>query len=132
MPARNLGHILAVTIPNRICGQCELQIDLRPLPGMKIDTLRVELSRLERLAKSELKLELVSPSMASRLWGGSRRGDCTRRETLTGHPAGVPPLAPGAYLNRLGARKPLSLVPGDIVRPISRMGSSDVANTYLR
>ncbi len=40
VPTLNLGYIHGGDNPNRICGHCELTIDLRPLPGMKIDELR--------------------------------------------------------------------------------------------
>ncbi len=45
VPTMNLGHIHGGDNPNRICGQCELQIDLRPLPGMDLAELRHELKR---------------------------------------------------------------------------------------
>ncbi|MEW8284892.1 MAG: acetylornithine deacetylase [Candidatus Thiodiazotropha endolucinida] len=48
-PTLNLGHIHGGDNPNRICGQCELQFDLRPLPGMSLDSLRGELR--QRLSK---------------------------------------------------------------------------------
>jgi acetylornithine deacetylase len=48
-PTLNLGHIHGGDNPNRICGECELQFDLRPLPGMSLDSLRGELR--ERLSK---------------------------------------------------------------------------------
>ncbi len=38
-PTLNLGSIHGGDNPNRICGCCELQIDVRPLPGMAIDDL---------------------------------------------------------------------------------------------
>jgi len=62
VPTLNLGHIHGGDNPNRICADCELHIDLRPLPGMQLDMLRDELStRLQhRLAGSNLKLE-ISP-----------------------------------------------------------------------
>lgn len=44
VPTLNLGHIHGGDNPNRICADCELHIDLRPLPGMQIDDLRNELS----------------------------------------------------------------------------------------
>ena len=47
-PTLNLGHIHGGDNPNRICGECELHFDLRPLPGMAIDELRETLR--ERLA----------------------------------------------------------------------------------
>lgn len=43
VPTLNLGHIHGGDNPNRICGDCELHIDLRPLPGMQINALREEL-----------------------------------------------------------------------------------------
>jgi len=39
-PTLNLGHIHGGDNPNRICGECELHIDLRFLPGMSIEELR--------------------------------------------------------------------------------------------
>lgn len=40
VPTLNLGHIHGGDNPNRICGECVLDIDLRPLPGMALDELR--------------------------------------------------------------------------------------------
>lgn len=40
VPTLNLGHIHGGDSPNRICGQCELHFDLRPLPGMQVAELR--------------------------------------------------------------------------------------------
>ncbi len=45
VPTMNLGHIHGGDNPNRICGECELQIDLRILPGMNVDTLRDSLNQ---------------------------------------------------------------------------------------
>lgn len=49
VPTINLGHIHGGDNPNRICGHCELHIDIRPLPGMQLDQLRQELK--QRLQK---------------------------------------------------------------------------------
>jgi acetylornithine deacetylase len=38
-PTVNLGSIHGGDNPNRICGCCETQIDIRPLPGMDLETL---------------------------------------------------------------------------------------------
>jgi acetylornithine deacetylase len=43
VPTMNFGHIHGGDNPNRICGSCELQIDIRPLPGMKVSQLRSEM-----------------------------------------------------------------------------------------
>ena len=40
IPTLNLGHIHGGDNPNRICGQCELQYDLRLLPDMEIESVR--------------------------------------------------------------------------------------------
>jgi acetylornithine deacetylase len=40
VPTLNLGCIHGGDNPNRICARCELHFDLRPLPGMDMDTLR--------------------------------------------------------------------------------------------
>lgn len=45
VPTMNFGHIHGGDNPNRICGSCELQIDIRPLPGMKISDLRHEMQK---------------------------------------------------------------------------------------
>ncbi len=47
-PTLNLGSIHGGDNPNRICGHCELLIDIRPLPGMDILELRQTMG--ERLA----------------------------------------------------------------------------------
>ena len=61
VPTMNFGHIHGGDNPNRICGSCELQIDIRPLPGMQLNDLRVELKmRLTRLLKDQkIKLETI-------------------------------------------------------------------------
>ncbi len=44
-PTLNLGHVHGGDNPNRICGEAQLHIDLRPIPGMKRAELREELDR---------------------------------------------------------------------------------------
>ncbi|MFT7559870.1 MAG: acetylornithine deacetylase [Flavobacteriales bacterium] len=66
-PTLNLGCIHGGDNPNRICGHCELEFDLRPLPGMKIDVLEAELdARLSRIAETfntSLTLEKIFPDV---------------------------------------------------------------------
>ena len=53
VPTMNFGHIHGGDNPNRICGSCELQIDIRPLPGMKVTDLRAEMQqRLKNVLRS--------------------------------------------------------------------------------
>ncbi len=62
IPTLNLGHIHGGDNPNRICADCELHIDIRPLPGMQIDSLKNEL--YERVLKitqpMNLQCEFIS------------------------------------------------------------------------
>ena len=62
VPTMNLGHIHGGDNPNRICGSCELQIDIRPLPGMKLEDLRIEMQqRLKQvLNNTGIQLKTVS------------------------------------------------------------------------
>ena len=59
-PTMNLGCIHGGDNPNRICGRCELDFDIRPLPGMSIDQINTELSkRLAGIAaRTQTQLEL--------------------------------------------------------------------------
>jgi acetylornithine deacetylase len=43
VPTLNLGCIHGGDNPNRICPHCEMQFDLRPLPGMSMDELRAQI-----------------------------------------------------------------------------------------
>lgn len=52
VPTLNPGCIHGGDNPNRICSKCELQFDLRSIPGMNSDELRGEIDRrLEQVAK---------------------------------------------------------------------------------
>ncbi len=119
VPTLNLGHIHGGDNPNRICGHCELQFDLRPLPGMDIRTLRGELQqRLEQeLAESGLKLEMIPvfdgiPAMETP--ADSRIVKAV--EQLTHHTAEAVAFGTEApYLRDLGIET-LVLGPGDIAQ----------------
>lgn len=51
-PTLNFGCIHGGDNPNRICGQCSLEFDLRPLPGMQPEQLREAIrQRLRPLAE---------------------------------------------------------------------------------
>lgn len=51
-PTLNLGCIHGGDNPNRICGQCALEFDLRPLPGMDPEQLRAAIrGKLQPLAE---------------------------------------------------------------------------------
>ena len=56
VPTLNLGHIHGGDNPNRICAECELHIDVRPLPGMQIRSLRDELHKRVAIVSDALGL----------------------------------------------------------------------------
>jgi acetylornithine deacetylase len=62
----NLGHIHGGDNPNRICGDCELQIDFRFIPSLNHSDLRQELhTRLQNvLAKRKPELQISFESLA--------------------------------------------------------------------
>jgi len=117
VPTLNLGHIHGGDNPNRICGDCELQIDLRPLPGMHLPALRESLR--ERISTSlegsGLSFELIP------LFGGIEAMETPTdaaivraAEDLTGHAAEAVAFCTEApYFRELGMDI-LILGPGDI------------------
>jgi len=117
VPTMNLGHIHGGDNPNRICGACELHIDIRPLPGMALDNLRHELNqRLQKLFPGNgFKLEtfpLFSGIPAVETAADSEL--IITAEKLTGHTAGSVAFGTEApYLNQLGMDT-LVLGPGNI------------------
>ena len=117
VPTLNLGHIHGGDNPNRICGECELQFDIRPLPGMALEDLRSELSRrlTELLRDSGLTLELTSPFGGIPAMETAAGAEIVRvTEEMTGHRAGAVAFGTEApYLQQLGMETVI-LGPGDI------------------
>jgi acetylornithine deacetylase len=117
VPTLNLGHIHGGDNPNRICAECELHIDLRPLPGMEIDELRDELHRKVRDAVNDSGIRTSFralfdgiPAMAT-----PAEAEIVRlAEQLTGHTAEAVAFATeGPYLQQLGMDT-VVLGPGDV------------------
>jgi acetylornithine deacetylase len=117
VPTLNLGHIHGGDNPNRICGACELHIDLRPLPGMEIDELRRDIhARLEPIAlQRQLGIEFEPlfdgiPAMQT-----DSNADIVRlAEELTGHSSeSVAFGTEGPYFSQLGMET-IILGAGDI------------------
>jgi len=119
VPTLNLGHIHGGDSPNRICGECELHIDLRPTPGLALDDLRAELHRrVANLAGRrglDWRVERLFPGIpAVETPAGS--AIVAAAEALTGHSAGAVAFATEApFLDRLGLET-LILGPGDIAQ----------------
>jgi acetylornithine deacetylase len=113
----NLGHIHGGDNPNRICADCELHIDLRPLPGMDIGELRQAIHRrvTETLQGSGIRAGFEAlfegvPAMATEPEARIVR----LAEQLTGHEAEAVAFGTEApYLQQLGIQ-PVVLGPGDI------------------
>jgi acetylornithine deacetylase len=55
-PTLNLGRIAGGDSPNRICGRCVLDVDLRILPGMVVDDVRAEIEARVREVVGRRKL----------------------------------------------------------------------------
>jgi len=116
-PTLNLGHIKGGDNPNRICPDCELQFDIRTLPGMRSETVRAEFrERLQRsLAGSGLTLEfhsLFAGTDPLETPAASELVKCA--EQLTGHKAEAVAFGTeGPYLQALGMQTVI-MGPGDI------------------
>lgn len=117
VPTLNLGHIHGGDNPNRICPDCELHIDLRPLPGMDIDELRAELHQritalLEPAGIAVSFAALFDGIPAMETPASAEIVQLTQR--LTGHTAGSVAFGTEApYLSQLGMDTVI-LGPGDI------------------
>ncbi len=118
-PTINPGHIHGGDNPNRICGDCELHLDLRVLPGLDPIDLRAELSRrvaavAERrgLAWSVEPLFTPIPPVETPAESAIVRAG----ETLTGHAAEAVSFGTEApFFDQLGMET-LILGPGDIAQ----------------
>jgi acetylornithine deacetylase len=118
-PTLNLGHIHGGDNPNRICGECELHLDLRVLPGLAAEDLHAELARRVAPIAEERGLRwsvesLFEPIPPVETPAGSeivRAG-----EALTGHAAEAVSFGTEApFFDRLGMET-LVLGPGDIAQ----------------
>ncbi|MEI6415088.1 MAG: acetylornithine deacetylase [Pseudomonadota bacterium] len=119
VPTLNLGHIHGGDNPNRICGACELHLDLRTLPGMDLGELRQTLR--ERiggvLADSGLSWTLTPLFEGVPAFETLASSTLVQvAEALTGHPAEAVAFATeGPFLQKLGLET-LILGPGDIAQ----------------
>ncbi len=90
VPTLNLGCIHGGDNPNRICGSCELDFDLRPLPGMPLLPLRDQIhSRLSTVAARygvRIETEALFPGIPA-FENPQDSALVQLAEKLTGHPA---------------------------------------------
>lgn len=117
VPTLNPGHIHGGDNPNRICADCELHFDLRPLPGMDLAELRrMILARVAPIAEARELSCTFEP-----LFDGVPPFEQAQRsrlvalcEAMTGHTAeGVAFATEAPFLQELGMET-LVLGPGSI------------------
>lgn len=116
-PTLNFGCIHGGDNPNRICGQCSLEFDLRPLPGMQPEALRAAIrQKLQPLAERHqvsIDFNPLFPSVPP--YEQNADAELVRlAERLTGHAATAVAFGTEApYFQQLGCET-LVLGPGDI------------------
>lgn len=118
-PTLNLGCIHGGDNPNRICGRCALEFDLRPLPGMDADELRATIGQRLTAVAAQHQVQIDYQP----LFPGVPPMDTPATaeivqacEQLTGYSAGSVAFATeGPYLNQLGLQT-IILGPGDIAQ----------------
>ncbi|MDD2059441.1 acetylornithine deacetylase [Pseudomonas sp. GD03860] len=116
-PTMNFGCIHGGDNPNRICGQCALEFDLRPLPGMDPEALRaairLKLAPLAEQHQVQIDYAPLFPEVPP--FEQAADAELVRvAERLTGHRAEAVAFGTEApYLQRLGCET-LVLGPGDI------------------
>jgi acetylornithine deacetylase len=117
VPTMNLGNVHGGDNPNRICAECEVQFDLRVLPGMHDrDVLAALRARVERaLAGSELRIEMDELHEGVPPFETAASAAIVKvAEELTGHPAEAVSFGTeGPFLNALGLET-IVMGPGDI------------------
>ncbi len=116
-PTLNLGCLHAGDNPNRICASAELQIDIRPLPGMNLEELRAELARrLEGVLEAgqgRLELRPLFPGLEPMATPANAAVVDAARELTGAEPEAVAFGTEGPFLRNLGLDV-VVLGPGDI------------------
>lgn len=119
VPTLNLGHIHGGDNPNRICADCELHLDLRPLPGMDIGALRAELHSVVSTALQDSAVRASCDALFDGIPAmETAHGAPIVRlaERLTGYvPEAVAFATEAPYLQQLGMDT-IILGPGDIAQ----------------
>ena len=119
VPTLNLGHIHGGDNPNRICAECELHIDLRPLPGMDAAELRGELHHRVRHSLHDSGIGADFESLSAGVAPMETAADApivTLAEKLTGSTAQAVAFATEApWLAQLGMDT-VVMGPGDIAQ----------------
>lgn len=116
-PTLNFGCIHGGDNPNRICGQCALEFDLRPLPGMDPQALRAAIRQKLAPLVEQHQVQIDYAPLFPEVPPFEQAADAELvkvAERLTGHRAEAVAFGTEApYLQRLGCET-LVLGPGDI------------------
>ena len=116
-PTMNFGCIHGGDNPNRICGRCELEFDLRALPGMSNQSLMTEIAQrlpsIEEKTGTKIQLNSLFPDVPS-FYTPVESAIIKACESLTKRPAQTVAFATeGPFLNQMGMET-LVLGPGSI------------------
>ena len=105
-PTLNLGSIHGGDNPNRICGNCALEFDVRLTPGMHIDTVRAEIRDKVRSVTAPLKIQFEMTEIFSGVpafFTQENSALLKAAEELTGHNGiSVAFATEGPFLQQLG------------------------------
>tara|TARA_R110002072_G_scaffold269868_2_gene429404 strand:+ start:139281 stop:140420 length:1140 start_codon:yes stop_codon:yes gene_type:complete len=116
-PTMNLGCIHGGDNPNRICGHCELEFDIRLMPGMEVEDMRSMIAeRLQPLARRwQVGFEFTPLFPGAPAFLCPAESDLVKTaERLTGHSAGTVAFGTEApWLQKIGMET-IVLGPGDI------------------
>jgi acetylornithine deacetylase len=116
-PTMNFGHIHGGDAANRICGCCDLHLDIRPLPGMELADLELMvlnyLSDISKEYPGSISVSTLYPGAES--FAGKADNPWTKLVAeLSGNEAEVVNYSTEApYINKLGCQT-LVLGPGSI------------------
>jgi acetylornithine deacetylase len=116
-PTMNFGCIHGGDNPNRICGRCELEFDLRALPGMSNQALMAEIAQrlpsIEERTGTKIQLNSLFPDIPS-FYTPVESDIIKACEALTKRQASTVAFATeGPFLNQMGMET-LILGPGSI------------------
>lgn len=116
-PTLNLGCIHGGDNPNRICGNCALDFDIRPIPGMQLSELRNDIDKRMAAISDELNIDIQRETLFDGIdaFSESEIAELTKlAETFSGHFAESVAYATEApYFKKLGMQT-LVLGPGSI------------------
>ena len=116
-PTMNFGCIHGGDNPNRICGRCDLEFDLRALPGMSNQALMAEIAqrlpKIEEKTGTKIQLNSLFPDVPS-FYTPVESDIIKACEALTKRQASTVAFATeGPFLNQMGMET-LILGPGSI------------------